>query len=316
MAVSVTTPQSEFSLTFDGPAIEDGRMSVADLAPALLALGDLFQEANSTAYPGAPAVSVEVRAFRPGSFQVYLNVTEQAGSLIQQAINLLNTPGGVAAANLITYVTAMLGLALFLRRKQVTGRSDDPVAGTTTLVVNNTTIVYPTIVVDMYQSDSIRQHAKRLVSPLTRPGIDELRLEPTAPRAVAPVAPVTIRADDVDAFDVPTLPEVVINDRETEMVLNIASVSFAEGNKWRLSDGDHTFWASIDDEDYVARVERGEEAFRKGDMLRCSLRIRQWQGEEGLQTEYRVVRVLEHVPAARTLPLFPAEGHEASPPVT
>jgi len=107
----------------------------------------------------------------------------------------------------------------------------------------------------------------------------------------------------VDAFTVPATPETVINDQTMEMALTITSVSFAEGNKWRLGDGERTFWASIEDTDFLSRVERSEEAFRKGDILRCTVRMRQSRGETGLQTEDSVLKVLEHLPAGRTLPM-------------
>src|SRR5690348_11593764 len=98
-----------FSVSYRGPATEGGRMDVGQLVPALLAMRDLIQEAYSTAYPGGEPITLEVRSFRQGSFDVVLQVVRQVESLAQQSIGTLNAPASVAAATLITFTTALFG---------------------------------------------------------------------------------------------------------------------------------------------------------------------------------------------------------------
>src|SRR5688500_11839084 len=54
----VTMAETTFGVVYDGPALETGRMPVRDLAPALLALGQLFSEASRFVYPEQEPVSL------------------------------------------------------------------------------------------------------------------------------------------------------------------------------------------------------------------------------------------------------------------
>ena len=64
-----------FSLVYDGPPVAEGTIDARDLAPALLALADLIDEAAPVVDPELPRLSLRVRPdFREGSFEVYLQL--------------------------------------------------------------------------------------------------------------------------------------------------------------------------------------------------------------------------------------------------
>ena len=50
--------ETSFGVLYDGPALDTGEIAVADLAPALLALGGLFTETSVLLYPSRPPVSL------------------------------------------------------------------------------------------------------------------------------------------------------------------------------------------------------------------------------------------------------------------
>lgn len=83
----------------------------------------------------------------------------------------------------------------------------------------------------------------------------------------------------------------------------VVSVVFAPGNKWRFTDGLTIFWAALKDEEFVRRVNEGVEAFRRGDMLRCRVRLVQTRRPERLHTDYVVVQVLQRLPRPEQLSL-------------
>src|SRR4029077_3819337 len=75
---------SQFTLSYDGDALNNGQMDVRELAPALLAAGDLLSEANRQVNQDRVTLSVNVQSgFEKGSFDINL-VTNQ-GALSQLA---------------------------------------------------------------------------------------------------------------------------------------------------------------------------------------------------------------------------------------
>jgi hypothetical protein len=60
----------------------------------------------------------------------------------------------------------------------------------------------------------------------------------------------------------------------------------------------------MEDEAFLERVSTGAESFRKGDMLRCRLRLLQTRRPDGLYTERHVLRVLAHLPGGVQTSLY------------
>ena len=168
------------------------------------------------------------------------------------------------------------------------------------------TLEFPAEVFALYRNVQVRKRAREVVEPLDRPGVDRLDFR------IEKEVGVSISASDVPAFEPPGDIEVSLLVRESEMVLAIASVAFIEGNKWRFSDGERTFYATIEDKAFLDRVEQGE-PFRKGDFLECQIRVEQSQHGNSLHTEYYVTEVKRHVPRAVQLPLEGGEPPTASP---
>jgi hypothetical protein len=73
-----------FTISYDGEALREGRMDVRELAPALLAAGDLFQSANRILNHDRSTVSVQVQGqFRTGSFPVVFSVDQSPIEIVQ-----------------------------------------------------------------------------------------------------------------------------------------------------------------------------------------------------------------------------------------
>ena len=92
--------EANFSLKLIGPALDDGEIDVHDLAPALLAMGDLFQAANTAINGERAKASVKVRATSRGSFEVDLTLIQTLKESVKTLFDFAaENNEGIAAAN-------------------------------------------------------------------------------------------------------------------------------------------------------------------------------------------------------------------------
>ncbi|MGE0903219.1 hypothetical protein [Dehalococcoides mccartyi] len=109
--------------------------------------------------------------------------------------------------------------------------------------------------------------------------------------------------EDINAFEIPELLDEPILKETRKINFSIISLAFKENNKWRLSDGDAIFNVTMNDANFLSKVDNNLISFSKGDILYCELLTTQWQVQNGVKTEYEVIKVLKHTPA-RQLPLL------------
>lgn len=102
------------------------------------------------------------------------------------------------------------------------------------------------------------------------------------------------RVDQAESsYFVSVAPAEMLNDATLKMILHLESPVFREGNKWRFSDGQESFQATLDDREFLAKVDAGE-PFRKGDIIVANVRINQAQQGTRLTAERTITRVFEH----------------------
>lgn len=286
-----------FSVKYDGPALASHQMDVRELAPALIALSSLLEEANRTLYPGSAEVRVNVSgSFKSGSFGVDLVALQ---SIKDQIVAMFSGPGATAAANVLAILggIGLLGTGgLIGAIKWLKGRSPSAIRiqGESTIFEIRTDEFIETFEADLaagrlYQSRVVRQHLAKVLKPLEADGIDYFACGRDK------VTEAVVTKEEVRFFDLAASAEDVVSDVHMESVLlQIESVVFKDGNKWRFSDGSNSFFAEIADEPFVAQVNQGVARFGKGDMLVVDLRKIQSITDSGLKSEYIVERVKEH----------------------
>lgn len=285
--------EDHLRVIYDGPAVEDGEMEVAQFAPSLLALGRLLELVDAAASGDAGRVRVKVRAdVRRGSFDVGI-----ALDFIHTVKSWLLSPKGAALASLasLTGITAGQGLVQLVRwllgRRVATKivLSDGNVRIETS---DGDFLIVPGAVAQVVDDQNVRQQLERFTQPLRSEGVTAIRFATDQGPGEA------ITSDQAPSFEA-----VAGSDPTSQARFNatyqIKRLYFERGKKWRLSNGAQTILAEIDDDAFWTRVEGAQVAFSAEDYLSCDVRMDQWLGPAGLRTEYVVDRVVEHIPSPR-----------------
>ena len=302
-----------FQVSYDGPALENHEMDIKELAPALIAIADLFEEANNIINGGSSRINVNVRgSFKSGSFQIDLNVVQ---NVFQQILTLINSPELTGAATLTSLLgfgakDVTIGLIVFLKRlknrkiQKIENIENNRVR---IQITRQETIDLDKRVVDLYKSPRIRAALEKIIAePLQKNGVEEFRstCDNNAP-------PVVVKKEDKEFFDLPIIGEELLGENITEAFLQIINISFREENKWRFSRGENTFFAQINDNAFLDAIDRNEIRFSKSDILRVKLKTKDILTSKGLRTEYSILEVLEHRHTEMQVPLpFKDDGPE------
>jgi hypothetical protein len=288
-----------FSIKYDGPALADHQMDVRELAPALIALSNLLEEANKAAYPDSNEVRVQVKGnFKGGSFGVDFIALQ---TISQQIVTMLTGPQASAAANLSGILQGigligggtygLIGLIKWLKGRKpisITKHGDMEIFEIRTLEEIETFEV-DLVTGRLYRSRVVRQSLAKVLKPLERDGIDVFAT------GINGVTQNVVTKDELPSFIESAQEADVVSDTTTEgALLQVESAVFKDGNKWRFNDGATTFFAEITDRGFLERVESGSERFGKGDVLVVDLRRVQTITDNGLRLDYKVEWVRQH----------------------
>ncbi len=293
---------TEFRLTYDGPALASHKMDPRELAPALLAMADLLEASARVLYGNDAKVKVSVKgSFKTGSFNI---------DFVANAVAILSALGVVGKG--------MISLLKWLRNR-TPDRTELIEPGPdgkprVRIFVGDEYYDVEKGALDLLRDVGVRKALEKTLAPLDKPGIDTFAL------GQGTAINVTVHENERMYFFAPANAEerLLIDDLRT-MAFSIVSLAFKEDNKWRLSDGSSTISATISDEQFLHGVNTNVESFAKGDSLVCTVRVRQWQTANGPRTEYEVVRVNDHLHAARQIELpwisfIDDEGDSEAPP--
>src|SRR5699024_4975940 len=288
----------DFSVHYYGNALEDNRIPVKELAPSLLALSEAFQEIQKITHPYEEPLSLDIKATEKGSFIVDL-ILANGRDLVTQLIDFLNGDESNALSNLTTYVSIFVGAIGFvktLHHHQKIVKNEKTEEGKVKVTFQDqTSIEIPKESLDAAKNIEFRKNLKEIIKPLCSDGIDGIDFYHKKEETIK------IEKKDSGAFEVPEIEAKELETTESEVYLQIINVAFEHG-KWRFSNGSNTFYASIEDENFIDAVKKNEQQFGSTDTLKVRLRTSQSLDKDGkLKSDFTILKVLDHVKGPKQL---------------
>ena len=245
--------QTSFSIAYDGPAVESGSMDVRDLAPALLAVGQLFDAANLALNGEKATIGVNVQATTEGSFEVVLDVVQRTASQLVSIFSGHEITAALQLKELVLVggagVVGLIGLVKKLRGRsprKIEKIDDDSVR----ITHGSETIDVPLKLLRLYSDVNVRDALGHFIKePLDKDGIDtvEIRQEGASVESIS--------VEESDYFGRPDVPDEVLVQSTSTTAYSIISLAFREENKWRLHDGNAVISVQIADEDFLRKVD-------------------------------------------------------------
>ncbi len=269
--------KDNFTISFHGDAVKNGEIEAQDLAIALISMSNLVQIANREANGEQAQISIKISETKKGSFEIIL-------SLIQ---NILEH--GPVLLEVISDTRDVLGLLMtFLKLlKRSKGKN-----------IKKDEITAPPAVEKIFENKDARKDANQLVSILDSENINKIKIKRHDDDEV-----VEIDASEVSFFDLPDDDEDLL-ETTREVALQIENLSFKPKNKWRVNDGQSSFYVMIEDEDFLRRVENSRISFSNGDTLICIIREHQLAEDPTSKKECSIIKVLKHHSSAKQLGLL------------
>lgn len=294
--------ETSFILAYDGPAVADGEMEIADLAPALLNLGKLLTAAAKAIDGDQAQISIKIKSTREGSFEIWLSVAMDLASDGWRWWKSEDTQAAAALVSLLGFTGGGLTLGLLQFVRRLAGRKPEKVdrldSGSVEIYIDaHTTIVVPIAVYHLASDAQVRAGLAGVVAdPLDKDGIDLVRFGPKSSGE-------EIGKDEAFAFRAPIELDGDVLVNRYKRAFSIVSLSFKDGQKWRLNDGHGPKAVRMSDGEFEDRMNRNDVRFAKGDVLICEVIERATVTPKGLKSEYEIVKVLEHQAAQIQPPL-------------
>jgi hypothetical protein len=283
--------EDKLSLEYYGVAVEKGQLRAKDVARYILALDDFMSVVTREAYGKDATLSMDVSGFRGQSFDV--DFALQVIGLSSSAIFCTGSP-----KDLITLATDSIKACIHLAGNQPKKCTPDRDDNTVKIENSNgNTQVFHIQTLNVVSDSKAANSLDTFIREPLNKGLSCVKLKSTKFDVQTEAS-----ANDADFFK-PLDFELPLFKNTITIGLTIESPSFKDGNKWKLNDGQTSFYAEITDENFIDSVDKGER-FGKGDLLIVEMEIIQTKTPQGLKVEKIITKVKDHKEAPEQQGMF------------
>ncbi|MDO4178344.1 MAG: hypothetical protein Q4D21_04050 [Phascolarctobacterium sp.] len=288
-------------IAYTGEALENGAMDINDLAPALMAYGNLIKRVNEISKSnGKVRAQLSADSIRKGSFDVSIEIIYEGIEQIKMFVGMDKDNGlldimtvlgwGVTGkdyvGNVFTLIKCLSG-----RKIAKINHKEDCVE----IYIHGGEVIKTTnISYNIFIDGDSRNQIEKILDPLKKDGVDGFEIRNPNDFGSKDCLE-QIRKDEIDKFKTSELAVVENQTKAESVIFRIVDLSFNDEHKWRLanSTGNH-FWMKIEDKDFIEMIKSGEIKFGAGDMLRIDYTNTQKIHPSGAMTEeYAITKVYE-----------------------
>jgi len=262
------------------------------LIESLVSYSSVTQEAAAYLSPGIK-VNIKIKAPREGSFIILLNL------IAENAHDLFVRENVTLASGIITIVGGLYGLKKWIAKngkpETVKPNEDNSIE----ISNSNGNITVNQNVYNIYQENpGVRENLRNTFSKLKERGeITDFSIRDVDNETnIFQVNKEDFASMASDDDEIEQKKQEVSKENQE---LSVFKVVFKENYKWEFYYQGIKIYASIKDEDYFKKIEKGEIAFRSGDKLIVNLNIEQVFNESAntfVNDSYHIIKVVKHIP--------------------
>ena len=292
----------EFTVKFNGKAVESNEMDIEELATSLLGISAVLEQANSTICGSYSDVVIKVRPFNPGSFEVdlaslFMSNGAEAFANVASILGFVSGSAIILGKNLIKVFKQSKGEKV-LTKKEINGNNYE-----ITFENCSNPMVVTDEVLKLYENEKIRSDFSRIVRPLKNKNMSDITFMSNG------IEHEKILRDEVDYFK--TIDNDLLEEKESIDYFLITQSNF-EGKQfgWRISFGNSIsdkkpsdFAVKISDNNFLQMVKtRNIKISNEGTMIKAKYR-KTIQKNERLSVSWEILHVLD---------TFELEHHEST----
>lgn len=282
LAVNKGVFMKELILKYCGGKVSLGEMDSYQVGSSILAFGDFLSIVTKSVCGQKTEVSTYIKGFNSGSFEIKVSL-----DIVEAVLPLIS----ISVTNNFYKIVEIIKecIEFYNHLKGVPPKSTSIEKNGLKVENNFGEIKYFNTTINNVISNP--RTGESLESCINKPtesqDLDHVEIRPQDSE------PIVIKKDQAKNF-VPIDISTPVHEWETTMGLIIVSPVFADGNKWRFSNGENNFYAEILDDEFLRKVKSSIIRFGSGDTLTTKVKVMQIKEFNKFKIEYKILEVIAH----------------------